>query len=675
MSGAVWWYPVLAWGVAGAALARVIALALRRRVPRWMLAVAAAAAIVPVAGLPAGRWLHGLGLSFSVPLLVVLADFAAGGPDDRRILDAGARRAATWFGVLAGLLLYPAALGLGRFDPYVLGWTTPGVPVAVALLGGTLALIGNRFGHVLLAAGVMWQIGCLESDNAWDYVVDPLYAMLAAVNLVGAGFAEWIGRFAGGRPALVIATAMVAGAVTRAESPVSRTKLDERWAASAADLERRAVRGGFTEFAALVRTWHVPAAVDRQQLFLIPSRLDVPVWVDTPEEQTLWDDFHAARRARAEGLFALAVEAARAHATVPTRAERGAGERPRPLAQRGCEAVALLYAALRDDPAHERARRAGGWVRRDDGWIWPEVARRLDAGEVRDASRGWITKSRLGRDAPPRPGTTVSWASDHWRISSRAGGDGAAKLAAELELAHDVWRQAFGAFMVEPDELERMFEGRGRPGSHGPFAATLFPDRATYVAELERLEPTIARTLGLYWTPTHTAYFLPPAADGDGSPGPTTVHHEATHQLFAEMRKTSPLAGERAGFWALEAAACYVESLEPTAYGWTLGGRDAGRAPAARERLVDDGFYIPLEELCAFGRADLQADERLPAIYSQISGLADFFMNGDDSRHREAFVEYLVRVYTGTVAADTLSRLCGMSYADLDDAYRRHMSR
>jgi hypothetical protein len=118
-----------------------------------------------------------------------------------------------------------------------------------------------------------------------------------------------------------------------------------------------------------------------------------------------------------------------------------------------------------------------------------------------------------------------------------------------------------------------------------------------------------------------------------------------------------------------------MESAVATPFGWTLGGPDAGRVPAARERLLDDGFQIPLEELAGLGRRELQADQRLPQIYSQISGLADFFMNGEQSRHREAFVEYLVRIYTGTVDPDTLAKLCGSSFADLDDAYRRHMAR
>ncbi|NBW95933.1 MAG: hypothetical protein EBR28_04165 [Planctomycetia bacterium] len=673
MTLAAWWYPVVAWGAVFAALVRLAPLS--RRLPAWAPAAVAAATLVPIAGLPLGRWLHGIGLVVSLPLLVVFVDAACTPAGGGGFLGAAGRRAAVWFGAVAGIVLYPAALGLGAFDPYVLGWRTPGVAAAVAVIGVGLALAGNRFSIAILAAGVAWQAGILESDNAWDYVVDPLYTLLAAANLAGMGLAS-LARRAGPLRAASVSTvcAVLAGAAAGADPPQPRTTLDERFEASLAELERRATRGGFEDIASLVREWHLPAVPGRQSIRRIPPRLTVPESIDTPEEELLWADFVAARRARAAGLFALAVEAARAHARVPSRTERARGDGPKPLEQRGCEAIELLYAALRDDPEHERARKAGGWVRRDDGWVWPETARRLDAGEIRDAARGWTTRSRLGRDEPTPPGATIAWLSDHWKISSRAGRNAAATLAQELELAHDVWRQAFGGFVLEPAELERAFEGRGRPPSRGPFAATLFADRAAYAAELEKFEPTIARTLGLYWTPTRTAYFLP-ATGGDDAFATATVHHEAVHQLFAEMRKTSPLAGERFGFWAIEASACYLESLQPAADGWTLGGRDAGRAPAARERLVEDGFHVPLGELCAFGRSDLQADERLPAIYSQISGLADFFMNGEQGKYREAFVEYLVRIYTGTVSPDTLARLCGTTYADLDDAYRRHMAR
>lgn len=679
-----WWYPVAAWGVALAAIARCLAAVLHRPVPRWLPAAVGCLTLLPVAGLPVGRWLHGLGQTFSIPFFILLLDFvvapfraATSAPANARTwLDPSALLAADWWGAAAALCLYPAALGAGSFDPYVLGRSDPGVAAIAAVLGAALAVAGNRFGVVLLAAGAAWHLSLLESDNAWDYLVDPVYGVAALVNLVGrrrlVAFRRHVISLASSVVPTIVACSLGDG--LESAEPVVISVLDDQWDAAAGDLVRRAEREGDAELTTLVRDWRLPDAPGRQRILVIPEAVVKPEFVDTPAEELIWSDFLAARRARAEGLFGLALQAARAHAKVPTRTERAQGLAAQPLAQATSSAVAWLFETLRDDPDHEQARKAGGWLRRGHRWVWPEVARRLDAGEVRDPERGWVSKHVADRPAAVRPGRSMTWASDHWKISSHAAPAATAELAVELEIAHDVWRQAFGGFLLEPAEQERAFEGRLRPAGHGPFAATLFADRSAYVATLEKLEPTIARTLGLYWMPTHSAYFFPPA-DGADEPGPSTIHHEAAHQLFAEMRKTSPLAGERCGFWALEAAACYLESLEPTPYGWTLGGRDAGRASAARERLVDDGFHVSLEELCGLGRQALQADDRLPAIYSQISGLADFFMNGEQGKRREAFVEYLVRIYTGTVSPDTLARLCGERYADLDDAYRRHMTR
>jgi hypothetical protein len=96
--------------------------------------------------------------------------------------------------------------------------------------------------------------------------------------------------------------------------------------------------------------------------------------------------------------------------------------------------------------------------------------------------------------------------------------------------------------------------------------------------------------------------------------------------------------------------------------------------PAARD-LLAAGAFVPLEDLCGLGRQDFQARERPQDLYAQVAGLADFFMNGADGRYRESFVEYLVRVYSGTADPDTLARLCKRSYADLDDACRRHLAK
>jgi len=472
---------------------------------------------------------------------------------------------------------------------------------------------------------------------------------------------------------------------------------DAAWRKTLDSLATRATARGHEALAALIGAWEIPEFTDRQVVVTIPSRLETPDWIDEAQSP-LWGEFVAARRRHAEATFARAVEAAEAHDRPRTREEQRVDSEagPKPLARRGGEAIALLHRTLRDDPDHARARAIGSWVKRGEDWVSTSVAKRLDRGEEFDAAFGWLPRGRLERyrageryesgkwvtaaddDAQPRT-LKKPWRheSDHWRIRSSAPPAAAAALAAELETSLLIWQQVFGSYAWDPAELERRFKGRGRMPVRDPYAAVLVPSREEYVAEVTKFEPAAIRSDAIYWMPTKTAWFAVMPGDGGGiaTAEARTIRHEGAHQLFAEARTTSPLAGERCGFWAIEAAACYMESAVPTPFGWTLGGPDAGRVPAARERLLDNGFQIPLEELAALGRRELQADERLPQIYSQISGLADFFINGQGGRYREAFIEYLERVYTGSVSPDSLSQLCRRTYPQLDDEYRRHLAR
>src|SRR5262245_31525491 len=105
----------------------------------------------------------------------------------------------------------------------------------------------------------------------------------------------------------------------------------------------------------------------------------------------------------------------------------------------------------------------------------------------------------------------------------------------------------------------------------------------------------------------------------------------------------------------------------------TLGGENAGRVPAARKRLLDDGFYVPLRELVAMGREEFQPDQRISAIYSQISGQAFFLMQSDSARYRAALMDYLTALYAGHAALNTLEKLTGAKFEDLDRQYREFM--
>ena len=106
---------------------------------------------------------------------------------------------------------------------------------------------------------------------------------------------------------------------------------------------------------------------------------------------------------------------------------------------------------------------------------------------------------------------------------------------------------------------------------------------------------------------------------------------------------------------------------------YTIGQASAGRLPAARERLLQDHYYIPLEQLTKWGRGDMQAQKDLGKIYSESSGLATFLMDGEQARYREPLVEYLQAIYAGKDDPQTLAKLTGRSYEELDGEYRQFM--
>jgi hypothetical protein len=498
---------------------------------------------------------------------------------------------------------------------------------------------------------------------------------------------------AAGLAAVLALPPAISRAAPRGEPATSLAALDEEYSLARKDLLRRCEIDGHAELGVIIDAWKRPLMEGRQLAFAIPATLEKPPCVDTAAEESIWDDFLAARRARAAGTFEHALFAAAAHDRRPTRAELArADPEPTPLAQGSCEAIRLVFLTLRDDPDHARARAAAGWVRRGDRWEWPEAARRLDRAETYDPSFGWMTKGKLARALAGERYLRGRWIkaaeddatlrevkhgrqfdADHWEIVTTAPPALTGELAAALEATRLVWLQVFGAFAAEPADLERRLAGRGRIALQTPHSAILCGSREQYIAELRSLEPRIAIADGLYWQPTATIWFF---TDPAGPPG-DTVRHEGFHQLFAESRpdflKLGAEPGGRRGFWAVEAAAIYAESIEKTGFGWTIGGRETPRSRAARKLLVEDKAHVPLAELAALGREAFQAHDRLADLYDQCGGLADFFMNARGGRYREAFVEYLTRVYSGTVDPDTLPRLCRRSFAELDAEYREFM--
>lgn len=181
-----WAYPLLAWAsiLASAASGLLPRSLMGRPVARWIVSAAVMAVFLPVEGMPLGRWLHGVDGGISVPFVCVLLDRVVEAWSGRPFLDRRARRTAGIFGVAAGLAVYPAALGLGAWDPYELGWRSSLPMIAAAIVAVVLIARRDAFGIVLLVAGLCWQLDLLESENAWDYLVDPIYVVLSWLALM-----------------------------------------------------------------------------------------------------------------------------------------------------------------------------------------------------------------------------------------------------------------------------------------------------------------------------------------------------------------------------------------------------------------------------------------------------------------------------------------------------------
>lgn len=180
-------------GLAGAAAATSASLLLLPGVARlkksWLAMLLSAAFIlmlVPFGGMPGAAYVRGVSGDLSITALMLV--WCALSSPWCTAMDAAQRRMLLILIALAALALYPLALGAGNYDPYRLGYGNA-LFVTALLLMALLAwyckfpLIALCIAFAMLA----WSAGWYESDNLWDYLLDPfvsLYALLSTLILI-----------------------------------------------------------------------------------------------------------------------------------------------------------------------------------------------------------------------------------------------------------------------------------------------------------------------------------------------------------------------------------------------------------------------------------------------------------------------------------------------------------
>jgi hypothetical protein len=153
-----------------------------------LLAMVFAMMIIPFNGMPLSAYLRGMTGDLSITSLFFIWCALLRPWCNCAAFDGKHRFALLAMVALAALLLYPMALGAGLYDPYRLGYGDP--PFILVLLLVALAGWLRRNLPIALCialASFAWAIGWYESNNLWDYLIDPFVSTyaLAAFTISG----------------------------------------------------------------------------------------------------------------------------------------------------------------------------------------------------------------------------------------------------------------------------------------------------------------------------------------------------------------------------------------------------------------------------------------------------------------------------------------------------------
>ncbi len=451
-----------------------------------------------------------------------------------------------------------------------------------------------------------------------------------------------------------------------------------RFAAQLLELAAVTDGQGLTEAAALIRQLALP--MDRQAGGGddLPEEVLPEFAVTMPTHERQWrGQLRRLRQEYAQELYMLSRRALRArHPSL---------------------AFHLIREVAWHNPDHPHARQLLGYVRRGNHWVTPYADLMLQRGNVWDERYGWLPASHVERyasgqryfknqwmsaeeEAALRHDFRNAWevTSDHFVITTNQSLERGVELSVALEALHGFVLREFAAFFNSPQQMQALFEG-GRQDA-GLRARRhdvhYYQSRQEFIFRLEARQPGVEVSNGLYLPNDRTAYSFHNPEDTDTTQ--ETLFHEVTHQLLGESQRKVPTdLGHQANFWLIEGIACYMESFTFGGMGQAnAGDPQHPRIVAARHRLLDRNFYIPLAKFTAMGMREFQTPQQMDTLrgyYSQASGLTHFFLHYEDGLYRDALIEHLAQIYSPIARVrsqpQSLAELTGVPFDVLDRQY------
>ena len=141
--------------------------------------------LIPFGTMPIAAYARGVTGDLSITTLVLLWCALLRPWCGWATVEAKHRRALLILIALAALALYPMALGVGAYDPYRLGYGDPLFVSALLLLALAAWLWKSTLIALCIAlATLAWAVGWYESNNLWDYLLDPFVSIYALCAII-----------------------------------------------------------------------------------------------------------------------------------------------------------------------------------------------------------------------------------------------------------------------------------------------------------------------------------------------------------------------------------------------------------------------------------------------------------------------------------------------------------
>ena len=156
---------------------------------RWLAAICFVAMWLPMGAvqLPVAAYVRGITSDLSISLIILAGLSLYGRLFGLKTFDLRERKLVFLAATAAALFLYPLALGLGDWDAYRPGWGSVGMWASLFLVCLGCWLAGFRLLPLLIALALLaWTAHLLESNNLWDYLLDPWLAFFAIFHALRA---------------------------------------------------------------------------------------------------------------------------------------------------------------------------------------------------------------------------------------------------------------------------------------------------------------------------------------------------------------------------------------------------------------------------------------------------------------------------------------------------------